>query len=181
MLETIKKRKTCFCFSGKKVSDKKIKLILEAGRYAPSSHNSQDWKFIVVKDKKKIEEIVCNCTYGLFHHCPPIIIALVAEPIYAKDKKGLLKKNLLEKAQYHKYLNIGALTAHMVLMAESLGINTAILSTTIKETNKLLHVPKKSEAVICIALGYEDKKFSIPKEARKELKEIVRYEKYNGR
>lgn len=55
-LSLAKKRKTTYEFSDKLVNDSDIVKILEAGRWAPSCTNTQPWHFIVVKDKKKIEE-----------------------------------------------------------------------------------------------------------------------------
>jgi len=37
--------------------EKQIREIIEAGRHAPSSHNSQPWRFVVITNKKKIKEI----------------------------------------------------------------------------------------------------------------------------
>lgn len=53
-LELAKKRRSIRLFQqGKDVPDEYIKKILEAGNLAPSAHNKQSWKFVVIKGKKK--------------------------------------------------------------------------------------------------------------------------------
>jgi len=180
MISEIKSRCTCFEFSEKAPSKENILSILDAGRMAPSSHNSQDWKFIVVRNKVTISKLMADCTYGVFHTNPAVIIALVADPLYETNKQGLLSKRLLSKAQYHKYLNTAFAADHMVLTAENLGINSAILSPTIESANKVLKVPKKSETLLCIGLGYKKEGAYFPEKERKKLGEVARYETYKG-
>lgn len=57
VIDNIKKRRSIRRFLPKKVSRKVILQIIEAGRYAPSSHNSQPWRFIVIEDKQVILEL----------------------------------------------------------------------------------------------------------------------------
>ena len=76
-LELTKKRKTTYSFSDKQISDSNLNKILEAARWAPSCSNSQPWDFIVVKDKKRVNELMRHVNYGLFHNNPSMIIACV--------------------------------------------------------------------------------------------------------
>jgi len=55
VIDNIKNRRSIRKYIDKAVSQKNIKQLIEAGRYAPSSHNSQPWRFVVVSDKKKIQ------------------------------------------------------------------------------------------------------------------------------
>lgn len=57
IISNIKKRRSIRKYTNKAISDKAIKEIVEAGRYAPSSHNSQPWRFIIITDKKKLREL----------------------------------------------------------------------------------------------------------------------------
>jgi len=56
-LELVKRRRKMISFTDKKVSNEDILKIIDAARYAPSGMNSQPWEFIVIRDKKSIEEI----------------------------------------------------------------------------------------------------------------------------
>ncbi len=57
VIENIKQRRSIKKYKDKKIPRKLIDEIIEAGRYAPSSHNSQPWRFIVITNKKKIKEL----------------------------------------------------------------------------------------------------------------------------
>jgi|TARA_B100001971_G_C18156153_1_gene518659 nitroreductase len=57
VIGNIKKRRSIRKYTDKAISDDVVKKLIEAGRYAPSSHNSQPWRFVVVTNKKKINEL----------------------------------------------------------------------------------------------------------------------------
>ncbi|MFH1234738.1 MAG: nitroreductase family protein, partial [Candidatus Diapherotrites archaeon] len=52
-LKAIKTRRSVRQYSSKQVDAKLIEKIIEAGKSAPSSKNTQPWHFIVLKGKKK--------------------------------------------------------------------------------------------------------------------------------
>ncbi len=172
-----KKRKTTYEFSEKQVSDSNISKVLESGRWASSSHNCQPWQFIVVKKKKKIDELMRICTYGGFYSEPPVLIAVVLEPIYIKQK-ALLEGDLSTFASTHKYLNIGMAVSNMVHEATAHNIETCILSPVVAKANKALSVPKESEVVLIIGLGYPAKGAFYPPRSRLDFTQVVSYEKY---
>ena len=55
--QAILERRSIRNYKDKPVPDTLIRRVLEAGRFAPSSGNCQPWKFIVVTDKKMIDEM----------------------------------------------------------------------------------------------------------------------------
>ena len=55
--EAILKRRSIRSWKPDPVEKEKIEKVLEAGRRAPSWGNTQPWRFIVVQDKAKIEEL----------------------------------------------------------------------------------------------------------------------------
>jgi nitroreductase len=55
--EAIQKRVTIRRWAAQPVEKEKILKVLEAGRRAPSWGNVQPWRFVVVQDKAKIEEL----------------------------------------------------------------------------------------------------------------------------
>jgi nitroreductase len=57
LLDAIQKRVTIRSWQSVPVEKEKIEKVLEAGRRAPSWGNTQPWRFIVVQDKAKIEEL----------------------------------------------------------------------------------------------------------------------------
>lgn len=57
VLDNIRNRRSIRKYKDKAIPKAIIKQIIEAGRYAPSSHNSQPWRFIVITNKKLIREL----------------------------------------------------------------------------------------------------------------------------
>lgn len=57
IINNIKERRSIRKYKNKKIPEKLIKEIIESGRYAPSSHNSQPWRFIVITNKNKINKL----------------------------------------------------------------------------------------------------------------------------
>ncbi|MDX2511992.1 MAG: nitroreductase family protein [Desulfobacterales bacterium] len=54
-LETIRMRHSIRQFSDEPVSEEDINTILEAANQAPSAHNQQSWRFVVVQGDKRLE------------------------------------------------------------------------------------------------------------------------------
>jgi len=52
-LKTIHRRRSIRQFQDKPVEDSLIQTVLDAANQAPSAHNKQSWRFIVVRDEKK--------------------------------------------------------------------------------------------------------------------------------
>ncbi|MEE1242723.1 MAG: nitroreductase family protein, partial [Frisingicoccus sp.] len=51
-MDTIFKRRSVRKYTDAVVSDEQIKQIIKAGMAAPSAKNSQEWIFIVIRDKE---------------------------------------------------------------------------------------------------------------------------------
>jgi nitroreductase len=52
-LKTIKERRSIRAFAKDDLSDGQVNILLQAANAAPSAHNQQSWKFIVLKGNKK--------------------------------------------------------------------------------------------------------------------------------
>ncbi len=52
-LKTIKARRSIRTFAKEEISDEQIRILLQAANEAPSAHNQQAWRFIVLKGQKK--------------------------------------------------------------------------------------------------------------------------------
>lgn len=61
-LETIRNRRSIRSFTADPVTDEQIQTLLEAANQAPSAHNQQSWRFIILRTDKKQElaDLVSN-------------------------------------------------------------------------------------------------------------------------
>jgi len=57
LVDKIVSRRSVRRYSGKKVPEKVLNRILEAGRQAPSASNVQPWHFIILTDEEIKEEL----------------------------------------------------------------------------------------------------------------------------
>ena len=179
-LSLAKSRKSTYQFSSRKVKKGDVCSILEAGRWAPSSHNTQNWSFIVVDDKKMIGELLDNAYYGEFHYLPPVIIVVVMEPIYT-NKKQLLRGELKRFADTHQYLNVSLPVLNMCLAATSLGVDSFIASLITDEPSRLLNIPKARKAILLVGLGYGMDGAYKRRRERKRIDDVIFYDYYGGK
>ena len=63
VIHLIKNRRSIRKYKGKEIPWGLILQILEAGRYAPSAGNIQNWKFIVVRNQG-VRESIAKCCHG---------------------------------------------------------------------------------------------------------------------
>jgi nitroreductase len=178
VFEAIKNRRSIRQFKSTPVSDNDLNKILEAARFAPSWHNSQCWKFIIVKSpemRAKLSETIApvnRASKAVLQ--APVVIALCAEP----GSSGYIHGELISDKGETWYMFDAALAAqNLALAAHALGLGTLNVGwfDSVKAA-RVLNVPKGIEMVELIPLGYPDINAITP--PRKELSEMVFYEKY---
>ncbi|MEW6516028.1 MAG: nitroreductase family protein [candidate division FCPU426 bacterium] len=81
-LEAIKNRHSVRQFSEQPVSEADLTAVLEAANYAPSAHNQQAWRFIIVRGEKKRELVeLINQRLGAFPRAASVLLRLAARTI----------------------------------------------------------------------------------------------------
>jgi nitroreductase len=79
------------------VEKEKIEKVVEAGRRAPSWGNSQPWRFIVVQDKAKKEELAQTAGgQGVVRDAPVVIVCCGAIEDFLRRKQRESLKQLME-------------------------------------------------------------------------------------
>lgn len=136
------------------VEKEKIIQCLETARISPSANNSQPWKFVVVDDFEKKEQIA-ECTIGLgmnkFTHQCPVIVAVVLERQNFMSTIGSMIKN-----KDYSLFDIGIAVNQFCLQASDLGLGTCIIGWfDEKKIKKILGV-KNRRIPLLISVGYPD-------------------------
>ncbi|MFX0036859.1 MAG: nitroreductase family protein [Candidatus Hermodarchaeota archaeon] len=158
-LNFLKERRSIRTFQDKSISEKEIEMILEAGRWTPSASHRQPWEFIVIRNKKILENISRNAFYGKFIKEAPIAIAIVAKT-KTSPKWHLIDTSLVSMS--------------MILMAWSLGIGTCWIGAMNREKVKLiLQLGENDYLLTVLPFGYIKGTIPEPK-PRKPLNEIVK-------
>jgi len=158
-LEFLKGRRSIRNFEEKQISEKEIKMILEAGRWTPSASNRQPWQFIVIKNKEFLTKVAETAIYGKFLRTAPLAIAIVGK-INVSPKWYMIDTSLV--------------SMNMILMAWALGIGTCWVGSMDREKAKeLLGLGKDDYLLTVLPFGYI--KGKIPKSSqRKPLEQITK-------
>jgi len=167
ILEAIRKRQSVRSYQDKEIPEDVLQQVLEAGRLAPSAHNKQHRKFIVVKDEDLRKKLVPACENQKFVGKAPVVIAGCAtNPEYVMT------------CGEHSYpIDLAIALDHMSLEAVSLGLGTCWIGAFYqKQVKEILGVPENVRIVSIMPLGYPKELGT--KTERKPLSEIVCYDKY---
>jgi nitroreductase len=141
------------------VEPEKLRACLEAARMAPSAHNAQPWRFIVVDDpelKNRLASVAFSGIYSgsKFAAQAPIIIVLLV-------KRGLVAHHLggrFQNVHYH-LIDMGIAGEHIVLQAEELGLATCWMGWfNYRWVRKALKIPRKFKVVAMMPVGYAEKR-----------------------
>jgi len=166
VLEVIKKRYSCRTYIDKPVEQDKLDQIFEAARQAPSAKNLQDWRFVVVTDKK-IKQQVAGCTnhqetFGLAG-------AIIAACSVCKDT--------MKCGQQIAPIDVSIALEHIALIATELDLATCwIGSFDAEKVKQILAIPKDIAIIELMALGYPEK--GSRQTTREPVKNIVCYDKW---
>jgi nitroreductase len=176
VFDIIKDRYSVRDYDEKPIEKEKLDIILESGRLAPSSSNSQPWHFYIVSDKEKIAEIGGKMPLGTqvvinsFIEKAPVVIVATAGSI------DLLHKamSFVINKRWH-YLDVAIALEHMVLTAWELGIGSCWIGWfDEKKIKKVLNIPKNEEVVAMLTLGYTKQGISHHK-SRKSVSEVFKF------
>jgi nitroreductase len=138
--ECIRTRRTVREFKSDPVPDAIVHKLLQAGRWAPSSSNTQPWHFVVVRNRETIAAIGRIATQGTFIGQAPLAIAIVME--------------IARRPQ----LDAGRALQQMELIGWSEGLGTCFVGIRAEEQQdaikELLGIPKEMELITVLPFGY---------------------------
>ncbi len=164
-LELANKRFSVRSYKSQPVENEKLQQVLEAANLAPTAHNNQPFRLIIITTKGKQAEL--RRVYGApWFVEAPIVICICSVPSESwvrKDGK--------------MYCEVDAAIAmdHLTLAAAELELGTCWVGDfDAIATREVLGLPEDVEPIAFTPLGYTD---SQPREKRrKPLSELVRYE-----
>ncbi|MDP4128334.1 MAG: nitroreductase family protein [Bacillota bacterium] len=168
--ELAKKRYSVRQYRPDHVEEEKLAKILEAARVAPSGHNNQPVKLIVVKEKLGLSKLKKGANiYGA-----PLAI------ITCSDRKAAWVRPYDSKSLMD--IDASIATDHMMLQATELGLGTVwVCNFDPKVIKQEFNLPDNVEPVNILAVGYAAGEASSPDrhyKTRKSLNELVSYETY---
>lgn len=191
-IRTIYDRRSIRSFSDRDVSDADIAAILKAANKAPSAHNQQSWRFIIVRGQKKkelSELIVTSATAypkasaALLRmaarsiSAAPVVIAVANTGELIEHGTRLFAIDEMKASDFFRTMEIQSSSAaveNLLLAASSLGLATVWLGIMylIKDDVLELLGEPKGEFMAIVPVGYATRDASGPK--KKDLDVIVK-------
>lgn len=166
VLSAMQGRRSIRKYSNKPVEEEKLLKVLEAARLSPSAKNQQNWKFIVVQDGQIRERLTEAIGQPFVGEAPIILVCC-----------GTEASGVMKCGQPRYTVDLSIATAYMILEAYEQGLGTCWLGSFDENKVKdILDIPEDVRVVSITPLGYPSE--SPSQRPRKELNEIVSYDKY---
>lgn len=191
-LETIYHRHSARRFLEKPVSDEDVRAILDAANQAPSAHNRQSWRFVVIEGEKK--DGLAKLITERSHHFPkpssailrmsaktmlraPVVIAVTNTGNLIQHGHQLFNIDPEHAGDFFRTMEIqssAAAVENILLAATSLGIGSVWLGIMFLIKDEVLEYlgEEKGEFMAIIPIGYPDKSLTGPK--KKDLDYVLK-------
>jgi nitroreductase len=164
--------------SDKEIEAEKINIILDAARLAPSARNTQPWRFVVVRGKAAVENLVDGAfseNNTIARQAPVIIV------VCARSEDDVT----VDGKEYYLF-DLGLAVENMLLAATDLGLVThSILRFDETLIKKILHIPEDVRVVITTPLAYplegsydDAARDRLSQRTRKDFKEVVFFDQW---
>ena len=165
--EAIRKRQSIRDYDDKPVPEEKLKRVLEAARLAPSANNRQPWRFVVVKERKRRQELAQAANGQTFISEAPIVIAAVATNV----------EHIMTCGVPSYAVDLAIAVDHITLAAVDEELGTCWIGAFSQQrVREILGIPAKYRVVTLLPLGFPRREKEI--KVRKALEEIVCYETF---
>ncbi len=164
VFECVRRRRTVREFKPDPIPEEVVLRLLQAGRWSPSSSNSQPWHFVAIQDQATIKKLGEIATQGPFIATAPLVIAIVIGE------------------SVRPQLDAGRALQQMELVGWSEGLGTCFVGVRQAEQQQavkaLLEIPEEMELITLMPYGYRipgARGRGIP---RKPLSEIAHRDKF---
>jgi nitroreductase len=192
-LISIKNRRSVRMFLDKPISDEDLQTILHAANQAPSAHNQQSWRFIVLRGEKKSGLVSLICAKADSFPKPasallrlasrsiassPVVIAVANSGELISRGTELFK---VDKNNGHDFFRImeiqssAAAVQNLLIAATSLGLATVWLGVLVLIKNDILRFlgEPEGEFMAVIPVGYAARQSTGP--SKQSLDMVVKY------
>ena len=162
--QCIRSRRTVRDYKPDPIPQELVRKILQAGRWAPSSSDTQKWHFIVIQNRDTLAALGNIATQGPFMAQAPLAIAVVMDNATRPQ------------------LDAGRALQQMELMAWSQGVGMCFVGVREADqqqaVKKLLGIPEALELITLLPFGYRAEGPKGPGTPRKPMEDIVHWERF---
>ena len=194
-LSVIKNRRSVRLFTDHPVSDADLQTILRAANQAPSAHNQQSWRFIVLRGKKKDDLVdLISVAAGRFPKpasvllrmasrsiaSAPVVVAVANTGELITRGTELFKVDKSTAGDFFRIMEIqssAAAVQNLLLAAASLGLAAVWLGVLVlikKDVLRLVGEPE-GEFMAVIPVGYAASSGASAGPQKRPLDVVVKY------
>ncbi len=196
LMTLLRSRRSVRSFTGEGIATEDILKLVEAARWAPSNHNRQPWKFILIEDRDKIvalanavrdelaakcqalpslaagrtEEFVAHAT--VFSAAAALLVALHRRPLSIGSAlmEGVENPVLVSGEP----LSVAMAVQNLLLAAESLQLGACVLTAPLLAPSSIaaaIPIPAGCAITCLVAVGHPAENPVAPR--RKELSHLI--------
>ena len=144
-LEAIFARRSIRKYTPEAVKDEDITKLLQAAMAAPSGGNRKPWHFIVIKDRKTLDQLAEH-PYGKMLHEAPLCIVVCGDPSMVPSPRNFIREDC------------SAATMNILHAAVGLGLGAVWIGLGLEEhfnlVRGILAIPDDIHPTNLIAIGY---------------------------
>ncbi|MAF99020.1 MAG: nitroreductase family protein [Nanoarchaeota archaeon] len=173
ILKLIKSRRNVKDFTPQFVDWDSISKIIDAGRHAPSAGNVQNWKFVVVNDIGKKQQIAEACLQQYE-------ITKAAAHIVILGETEKMTRYYGSRGELYTIQGCAAAAQNMMIEAQSLGLATGWVGAFDEShMQKILGVPNDVSVQVVITVGHAAKNPSKP--PKYPLETLIYFNKWRAK
>lgn len=170
--QVIKTRRSIRSYRPDPIPEEKLKRVLEAARLAPSGNNRQPWKFILIGDQNIKRRLVPLVHYQSFVAEAPLVVVTCGKNIHYNRGDYMSDLSML--------VDVSIAVDHFTLAARAEGLGTCWIGSFDNcRIKQYLGVPHDFEVVALIPIGFPKGEVFIESTNRKDLSQIVCYERFS--
>lgn len=172
--ECIRTRRSIRKYKDQPVEWGKIVQILDAGKFAPSAGNIQNWKFVVVREDDVRKKLAKAAFDQDWMEEAPVHIVVLGEPEKAERFYGARGERL------YTIQGCAAVVENMLLVANDIGLGACWVGAFDEaKVKRVLNIIETVSPQAIITIGYADEKPNMP--ARRELEHTVFFDKWGNK
>jgi nitroreductase len=167
--DAIRARRAIREYQAKPLSDEELSRILEAGRRAPSSSNSQRWDFVVIRDRDDLKRI--STVWRGAGHIAGAATAIGLVAPYSEEVRPTASINY----------DLGQAVMSMMIAAADLGIGSRTAAVEDHAlAGEILGLPEDRRLTWMLGLGFPADRPLRPIKTpdRRPLEEVVHYDRW---